>query len=716
MSDDESPRLPDRGSDDTFDGQDKPRMTIEELQEMLAPDTPGEAVQFALAYASMGWHVIPLKAKLKEPLVRWKAGATTDPVIIHDWWERWPAAGVAIVMGLSNLVVVDVDEPGAEAKLDLPETLTASTGRGKHFYYAAPEGVALKGHSGDGYDVKASTGYVVAPPSIHPSGARYKWVSPQGTRPAAAPAWIVERPKRKPKAEAEASALSDLLNHPTEKSHVWLAAVAGHYALLFRDSESDYLVHVQSANDRLSSPLEPAEAARVAESIWRAEVEKQAPERAPGVLVTTAIALTEVEGFLRRFIVFASDAQVVAVSLWVAHSHAIEAAAQSPYLAITSAEKQSGKSRLFEVLETLVARPWRVETPTEAVMFRKIDRDAPTILFDEIDAVFGKGKEADRHEGLRALINAGNRRGSTIPRCVGPKMDLKDFAVFCPKALAGIGSLPDTVADRAIPIRLARRRPGERVERFRLRMVAEHAESLRAKLETWGDAKVENLVDADPDLPDELGDRQQDSWEPLLAIADLAASGWPERARRAAIDLHGAIPLEESAGILLLRHLREAFGESDRLSTAELLRALVARDDGPWPGWWANEVENGKTRGPAARMAKMLKPFEIHSKTLRFPANDNLAKGYEKADFEDSWGRYLLPPKKDVTTLQSRSEHVLGSDDLEAKSASDQGGYDVTTFLGGIGEKDVTEPVSGDDDTPSPADFDAWLLSLPPPE
>src|SRR5205823_998737 len=83
-------------------------------------------------------------------------------------------------------------------------------------------------------------------------------------------------------------------------------------------------------------------------------------------------------------------------------------------LAVTSPEKRSGKSRLFEVLEILVANPWKVITPTEAVIFRKIDKDRPTLLLDETDAIFGK-RNGENYEGLRALLNAGNRRGRHGP-------------------------------------------------------------------------------------------------------------------------------------------------------------------------------------------------------------------------------------------------------------------------------------------------------------
>jgi hypothetical protein len=179
--------------------------------------------------------------------------------------------------------------------------------------------------------------------------------------------------------------------------------------------------------------------------------------------------LQDIAGFLTRFVVFAKKAQVTVVALWVCHTWVIEAADTTPYLNVSSATKRAGKSLLFDLLELLVRRPWRVATPSEAVLFRKVSADGPTLLLDEADAIFGP--KTANYEGLRALLNAGHRRGTKVPRCVGEgaKVRVEDFEVFCAKGVAGIGSLPDTVSDRAVGMRLQRRAKNETVERFRYR-------------------------------------------------------------------------------------------------------------------------------------------------------------------------------------------------------------------------------------------------------
>jgi Protein of unknown function (DUF3631) len=315
--------------------------------------------------------------------------------------------------------------------------------------------------------------------------------------------------------------------------------------------------------------------------------------------------------FSRRYVVM-SVSQAVAVALWTIHTHALGGCEQSPLLAITSAEKRSGKTRLLDVLELLVANTWRVVTPSEAVVFRKIDADSPTLLLDEADAIFNP-KANGNTEGLRALLNAGNRAGTTVPRCVGPSQKLTDFKVFCPKALAGIRDLPETVSDRAIPIRLKRRAPSEPVERFRRRDAEEEAEPLGLWLRAWADHHLPALTEARPELPEDLNDRAQDAWEPLLAIADRAGGEWPQRARAAAVRLSGDdLPDDESAGVLLLHDIGAVFESQgvDRISSATLAAELHEIEQSPWAEWYGKPIS-------AHGIAKLLKQFDIRPRTVR---------------------------------------------------------------------------------------------------
>lgn len=380
-----------------------------------------------------------------------------------------------------------------------------------------------------------------------------------------------------------------------------------------------------------SSPLEPsAEPLMQAVKIWKRPVLRE--------------TLARVEDFLRRYIAFPSPWHSPAIALWVAHSHAITAFDYTPYLHISSPEKRCGKSRVLDVLNLLVSEPWPAISPSEAVIYRKIDISKPTLLLDEVDTIFTGGKDENK-EGLRALLNAGFNRASSVPRCTGKDHEIADFSVFCAKVIAGIGKLPDTVADRCIPIILARKRPDQVMERFRSRDAAPEAGEIKAALTAWvrGEGVIDALRIARPELPECLGDRQADICEPLLAIADAAGGRWPERARAALVELLRRGEEEaESLGVKALAAIHQAFLQADaeRLSTEQILESLMRCEDDPWAAWWESDVQAGKLRGPGSKLARLLKPFGIESVNLRME-DDSVLKGYKMEAFQDAWARYL---------------------------------------------------------------------------
>jgi hypothetical protein len=362
---------------------------------------------------------------------------------------------------------------------------------------------------------------------------------------------------------------------------------------------------------------------------------------------TLARILGDVEGFVRRFVVL-SDAQSVAVTLWVAHCFAFEAASTTLYLIITSATMRCGKSRLLEVLEALLGEDRCVFTMNVSppALYRTIDANPGTaMLMDEQDRTLNGNKE--RAQELFGLINSGfRRRGGVAIRMSGQGSNLQTsrFRTFSPKALCGLGTFPDTVRDRGAEIRMRRRLPSEKVERFR-EADALTAGPIREALEAW--AKPDTLAAlnaARPSLPGVLNDRASDGWEPLVAIADAAGDAWPAIARAAAVELHDAADdyAEEALELLALRHVQEAFdelGDPEAIWTADLLKALIQRDDGPWAGWWGEAVEHDRTQSPAQRLGRLLSPFG--AKPCKIRTGDVTRNGYRRADLVDAWARHL---------------------------------------------------------------------------
>lgn len=354
------------------------------------------------------------------------------------------------------------------------------------------------------------------------------------------------------------------------------------------------------------------------------------------------LLLEAIRDFVRRFVLL-SDAQLTVIAVWVVHTHSLLAAETTPYLAITSAEKQCGKTRLLETLEVLVHKPWLTGRATAAVLVRKIDAHKPTLLLDESDAAFKGDKEYA--ETLRGVLNTGHRRGGKASLCIGQgaNISFKDFETFCPKAIAGIGQLPDTVADRSIPIRLKRKGPSEAVERFRRRDILGQVNEIRQRIPAWVSGRLKALSIARPDLPDCLNDRHQDSVEPLLAIADEVGSDWPERLRKAVVEIFGGESSEDqSVRVRLLADIRDIFDSSraEKLTSVDLLSKLAEVETSPWGDW-----SHGKPLN-AVGLARLLKPFGICPRTIR--VDGATPKGYLRESFLDAWGRYLPPREPSV--------------------------------------------------------------------
>lgn len=286
------------------------------------------------------------------------------------------------------------------------------------------------------------------------------------------------------------------------------------------------------------------------------------PERREMLRHATAELLNATQAFLCRYVVLPDEAASVAASLYVLHTWTVEAADATPYLVIVSKEKGSGKTRMLETLTLLVRQAWHTASTTEAALFRKVEQDRPTLLLDEIDTVFNGSAKS---EPLRAILNAGNRRGSTVTRCEGK--GTREYSTFGPKVLAGIdtGGLPDTVRDRSIVIEM-RKRSDEPVERMRPRVAEQEAGPLLHTLQTWALVAIEELAALEPELPLSVSDRAADAWEPLLAIAEFAGGKWAGGALEAAQQLSSSKPTPElqesphSALDGLLPSMRAAMG------------------------------------------------------------------------------------------------------------------------------------------------------------
>jgi Protein of unknown function (DUF3631) len=401
--------------------------------------------------------------------------------------------------------------------------------------------------------------------------------------------------------------------------------------------------------------------------------------------------LDKLELFVRRYVVL-SDDQAAAVVLWIAHTWAIDAAHATPYLHACSAEPESGKTRLLEVLAVLARQPLFTMNISDAALFRAISAMSPTLFLDEVDAVFSKkAQERGAKDELRSLLNAGYRRGQKVLRMGGGNhTELQSFEVFGAKALAGLGSLPPTLASRCLRIELKRRRTDEPVSDFFPQDVEEEAAALRLWLDRWIATSFDTLDAATPERIQGLRDRMNEVWRPLLAIAEEAGERWEARARRAALHLAEADEDEQSLGVLLLGDIRAVFEEreAERIATTDLIHDLAGFEESPWGEWWLDN--DGKVKkGAPRRLAQLLHPFGVRSKNVRID-DGRTPKGYKREDFLDAWERFTLPlSEKGVKAPQAPQPASDGR--KEAADVADSGVFVADCGVGCDGFPDFID-------------------------
>lgn len=395
----------------------------------------------------------------------------------------------------------------------------------------------------------------------------------------------------------------------------------------------------------------------------------------PETPIDGAALLDEVEAFHRRFNIFPTEHAYVAVTLWDAHAHLIDAFDGTARLAFLSPEPGSGKSRALEIVETLTPRAVTTVNASPNALFRLVElpEGRPTLLFDEIDTVFGP--KAGDNEPVRGFLNSGYRRGGKMLRCIGDGANQAPewFSSFCAVAMAGLGSLPDTILTRSIIVRMRKRAPNEKCEPYRRRTHEKQGHALRDRLADWADTVRDQVADAWPEMPEGVTDRPADVWEPLLAVADAIGGEWPERARAACVELIKSASEgdEASQGVRLLTDLRDhVFCGADRMPTAAILEVLLGLDDAPW----GDMNDDGKPLTPR-RLSSMLGQYMTpHNKPIKprgVRVGSGTPKGYYADDLSDAWTRYCPPPPGKSATCATPQHPQVSEGEPVAESPSE---------------------------------------------
>jgi Protein of unknown function (DUF3631)/Toprim-like len=343
--------------------------------------------------------------------------------------------------------------------------------------------------------------------------------------------------------------------------------------------------------------------------------------------VTGTQLLDELASTLKRYIVLPDHAEE-AMALHIMHAWTIDAVDISPYLVIVSPTKQCGKTTLLILIYWLTPRSVLASNISGPAAYRFIEKELPTLIVDEADSF------VKEDENMRGILNSGHTKPAAfVIRCEGEgsKQEPREFSTWCPKVIASIGPLADTLMDRSVRIMMRRKTKGEKVARRPLRDTPELT-NLRRRCLRWATDNMQALATAEPVMPDALFNRLGDNWEPLLAIADLVGGEWPERARTAALALSG-VSDDQDRGIELLGDIRRVFHKTklDWLGAKALVGHLIDLEDAPWAEW-----HNGKPIS-TRRVYLMLKDYHIKSR------HEREANRYHKKDFEEAWESYLPP-------------------------------------------------------------------------
>ncbi len=373
--------------------------------------------------------------------------------------------------------------------------------------------------------------------------------------------------------------------------------------------------------------------------------------------VNGAALLEELEILLKRFVVLPERAAET-IALWVLHTYGFELREVSTYLGIESPEKRCGKTTLLSVLAELASRPVIAANISSPAFFRVIQQTRPTLLIDEADT-FLQGNDE-----LRGILNSGYTRKTAYVVRVTNQFNQTDgyrrFSCWCPKVIAAIGRLPDTLADRCIVIRMQRKKAVEQCERLR----GLEATDLKRKCLRFVADHGPEIAKAQPAIPQTLNDRAADIWEPLLALADLAGGAWPAKAREAAERLTLSAQESNPVSALLLDIVFLLSGaEKNRLFTRDLMAGLNSLSDRPW-----SEARKGRPITDIW-LAQQLRPYG--ARPINIWIDGAQAKGFVLSDLAEVAQRYI--PRAEAQAYIAEKKAVVENDQGKQPAAADAG-------------------------------------------
>ncbi|HXC34777.1 MAG TPA: DUF3631 domain-containing protein [Candidatus Acidoferrales bacterium] len=384
--------------------------------------------------------------------------------------------------------------------------------------------------------------------------------------------------------------------------------------------------------------------------------------------------LTEIENTIKKHVVL-SDAAATALAVWVLHTYVYERRNTVAYVAIESPEKRCGKTTLLSVLAAMASKPLIASNVTVGALFRAIDTCRPTLFIDEADT-FLAGSST-----MRGIINSGNTwRTAYVIRSSKSKSKqsrareqaeagegadqkhtnsgLERYSCWCPKVIAMIGKVPDTIADRSIVVPMARKLVSE----ARAPLAQLEPSAIKAKCARFAQDQGRAIGQCGKIHGDGLNDRAADTFDPLYVIARLAGEHWEQKLHTAALALAPIVQSRNSGAELLLDiYTVFALSSGEKMFTRHLIATL--------------SNEEFATASMAAKyssidefeISKRLRPYGIKPSLIRI--GKKVGKGYWAKDFTEALARYVPDADVEARMKEVERENKLWDEQEELEAA-----------------------------------------------
>ena len=348
-----------------------------------------------------------------------------------------------------------------------------------------------------------------------------------------------------------------------------------------------------------------------------------------GCNLSIAEILDLIAAKFKEHVKFQEESEADALALWVVMTYVMEHLEIAPMVYVTSPEPMCGKSTVMKLLKVFCHRAEMVSKITPAAIYRLIERDQPTLIFDEADR-FLRGNDE-----LNGIINAGHARfeANVIinKKLADGNYDAVTFPVWCAKAIAGIGKQDDTLTSRSIVISLRRKLVTETVKPIRFNFYQEY-KFIRESLAAWA-ANFEPISEREMEpFLKATTDRGTDNWLALGIIAKRINPEWVKRVQAAldTIEVRQSDSLQ-SARVQLLSDVRVVVSICSRpeWSSTDLYNAVVQNEETDWL------VFNHGRPITKKKFTQMLGDFGIK------PTKRSNANVFYVTDLEDAFERYL---------------------------------------------------------------------------